>query len=165
MTANLLADQHARLNVLSKEMCESFVVGGLEPLKAEKLTHLLHEKEYQEFLEISRGYVNSMAFLDQEQMVQLLNQTYGLLADSLNVEMKILKRKLNTMEADAKQAGTPAHDKAINHYASLERNKKHVMIISSEYRIAATLKLQPFLDDPKHDATEAYKAVLGEGKK
>lgn len=50
------------------------------------------------------------------------------------------------MEADSKQAGTPAHEKQKLALIALETHKKEAMIESGKYRIAACLPIRPFVD-------------------
>jgi hypothetical protein len=157
MSAGQLADVQSRLQVTMRDICASFVKGGLEEEKAAQYEEMIQEKGFKDFLDISSGYSKTMAYIDHEEMVKLLTSAWVLWLDALTMESKIVKRKVMAMEADSKQAGTPQHEKQQKIFDAIERNRKNAMMESSKYRIASCLPLQPFIDDNKYDATQDYK--------
>lgn len=160
MTAVQLADTHARISVVVEDMVTAFKDKGLSDESGANILEKLETKNFTEAVDICLGYVKSIAYLDHDVMVGYMKTATNTLLDATTIEMKILNRKIKTMDADSKQAGTPAHDKAIAHYAELETIKKDIMVQAAVYRIAGGLKLQGFLDDPNYDAKDEYNRYL-----
>jgi len=132
----------------------------LEVEKNAKCDEMIETKMFKEFLDIAVGYVKTMAFMDHDALVKFMSKAWAQWLDVLTIEGKMAKRKVTAMEADSKQAGTPAHEKAQKAMDAVERNRKLAMTESGKYRIAECLPLQPFLDDANFDATQEYKDYL-----
>jgi hypothetical protein len=162
MTATQLADFTARMQVELEELRDQFLANGMEEEKLARWNTLEGDKNFFEMLQIAVGYAQAMAFLDHDLVVKKLSIAWNWFMECTTIEIKITKRKLMAIEADSKQAGTPAHEKVKKHVDALESRKKQCMIYAAQYRIAAALPIQPFVNDPKYDATEDYKSWVEE---
>lgn len=94
MSASQLADATARLQVTAHDIRQAFVAAGMETEKSAEYDEMIEAKRCKEFLDIAVGYAKSMAFLDHDAMVGLLNHAWSQWLDCVSIELKIVKRKV-----------------------------------------------------------------------
>ena len=102
MSAAQSAEGQVRLQASLKVIIEFFEEAGVELRSIENLNEFISKNQTFGFLELSEAFGECMAFIDHDDLISKIQESYYLLADMYNIERKLLIKRLKFLKEDKK---------------------------------------------------------------
>jgi hypothetical protein len=163
MTAAQSAEAQARLCASLREIAEFYEVGGCSSSSITKFNDLINTQQYFDVLELAEGYSKCMAFIDHDELVRKLGISWGCFEDCLNIEKKIINRRLRNLEGD-KNADPDLIAKLHNIKSELEQKLARIMVYKIKFIIVRNYPIRKFMDKT-YDPMEERMAQMAEKKR
>ena len=162
-----LADCTARINVSLQDIKTFYEEANCAASSIESLNKMAEANEHVKFLELAEGFSHCMAFIDHDKIVRLLLASWNLLHDGINIERKIVSKKLRNLEGD-KNADPEIIAKLTNSKFNIDKRKASATIHCAKLAYMNRLPIDLFLKDanynPASKGKEFVKAFRAEAK-
>jgi hypothetical protein len=154
-----LAECTARLNVSLQDIKMFYEEAQCAPEQIENLNSLIETHEPVKFLELSEGFSHCMAFIDHDKIIRLLMASWNLQHDCINIERKIVSKKLRNLEGD-KNSDPEIILKLTNSKSNIDKRKATAVIHCAKLSYMLKFPIQKFLDDTAYNPAGGGKAFV-----
>lgn len=158
------ADLQARLNVILRDIIDIFVNEKAQQHSIDLLNKFIDEKKIIDFLKLAESFGRCMAFLDHDQLMTKIYQSWSSLSDGYNLERKNIVKKIKALKED-KKTDPEFLMKQETLLLDIDARKCTVMEECMRTRIMVTLPLDLFIKDENFDYMTSYHKQLLDKKK
>jgi len=139
----------AKLNVICADMQE-LLNGSATPLaehSVNAISNMINKKQYSDFLDLAESFGESMAFVNHNELTNLLLKAWTINADVINAERKAIKKKLQSLLEDKK---ADPDNVAKNEELLAQVNQRRAMVTAAVIRFKAmtVIGLEEFKKNP-----------------
>ncbi len=145
----------AKLNVCCADMQSMLESANIAEHSANALNSMKDKKQYADFLDLVESFGESMAFIDHDELSNLLLKAWSVYMDVVNNERKAQKKKVQSIQEDKK--ADP--DLLAKNEDILEQvNQRRAMAVASVVRFKAmtAISIKEFRKNPQLDALAMY---------
>ena len=147
----------AKLNTVCADLTE-LLQGGVAPLaehSTNAISNMINKKQYSDFLDLAESFGESMAFINHNELINLLLKAWTLNADVVNNERKLIKKKLQALLEDKKADPDLI---AKNEELLVQVNQRRAMATAAIIRFKAmtVIGLEEFKKNPQLDAVALH---------
>lgn len=145
MTAAQSAEAQARLNVLLHEVKDFFQSAGARDRSLELMENFIEKHLNNDFLELAENYGKCMAFINHDELVNLLLKCYLQMIDGFIIERKLINKRLRLLKED-KKADPEVIARIENALSDLDNKKALATVESMRLRAMDEIPLEKFMD-------------------
>ena len=147
----------AKLNVICADLTE-LLQGGVAPLAEHSINainNMISKKLYGDFLDLVESFGESMAFINHNELVNVLLKAWTLNADVVNNERKMIKKKLQSLLEDKK---ADPDNVAKNEDLLAQVNQRRAMATAAviRFKAMAVIGLEEFKKNKDLDAVALH---------
>lgn len=157
-----VAEAQARLCAILRDIAEFYESGGCSSSSIAKMNDRINTQQFFDFLELAEGYSKCMAFIDHDEFVRKMATAWIAFEDSVNIEKKILNRRLRNLEGD-KNADPDLIAKLQNNKNDLDLKSARISVYRIKFLVARTFPIRKFMDK-NYDAAEERKHDIAQKK-
>ena len=153
------AEAQARVSIALRDVVAFYEGEGLPPRSVGVLTDYLDRNLQIEFLKLCESYGKTMAFINQDELINRLYNAWSALLDYLTVDRKVIQRRLRFMKEDKKQE--PANiQRAELQLQEADEKKAVVLMQTMRLKYMKTMPIDTFKSNPNFDYKAAYLSTV-----
>lgn len=156
-----LADCTARINVSLQDIRAFYEEAACPASSIQNLNSLAESNDHVKFLELAEGFSHCMAFIDHDKIVRLLLASWNLIHEGINIERKMVSKKLRNLEGD-KNADPELILKLTNSKLNIDKRKANATVHCSKLAYMNRLPIELFLKDPSFNPSKKGKEFIKE---
>ena len=159
MSAAQSAEGQMRLQASLKVIIEYFEEAGVELRSIENLNEFISKNQTFGFLELSEAFGECMAFIDHDDLIAKIQESYYLLADMYNIERKLLIKRLKFLRED-KKSDPAVIDKNELSLLDVENKKATVLVQCLRLKAMASIPIKYFKSNSNFDPIAHHRKIV-----
>ena len=154
-----VVEAQARLNVSLRDLVQFFEQAGILQQSIDKLNEFIDKHQTIDFLTLVQAYGKCMAYINHDELIVKVNASWELFLDGLNLERKLINKKLKALREDKKaDPNNVLKQEAL--IADIDEKKSRVVLNNVRLKAVKCTSISEFINDPNIDLDALYKQRL-----
>ena len=151
------SEAQARVNVSLRDIVSFMEAAGVRQHSIALLNEFINKHQVQEFLTLAANFGKCNAFVDHDQLHNMLYTSWSLLFDGYTIEKKTTLKKIKILKED-KKSDPDVLARQENTLNDIEQKKANVLVNVIKFKAMITIPIADFKDDPNFDFKSRHAA-------